>query len=109
MRLQASLHSSLIQLQERVAGLAPQSALAGWFTDHTIDAQEYVNTRVASGAEEDTAINELIQIHAAANNPTLADPSKGVIEATIPQYSLPKRIARKPPREAMGLRGHPLD
>jgi hypothetical protein len=108
-RTQQSLHASLVQLQARVAGLAPRSALDDWYATGKIDGAEYVTIMLASGLDEGHAQDRLEAAHAASPPEGQPDPASAVIDPDLPQYSLPTRTVRRPPKRASELRGHPLD
>ena len=108
-RTQQALHHHLVQLQQRVAGLAPRKLLDRLYSEAAIDGQEYLTIMLATGLSEATAQTALAAAHADGGQDGWPNPATDVIEPNLPQYSGPKRAARRPPQRDVGLNGHPLD
>ena len=98
-----------MQLQQRVAGLLPRAELTRLYQDGRVDGPEFLTVLLASGWDETAAQSALRKAHADGGPAGWPDPAKEVIEPDLPQYSLPRRVARRPGRKANELRGHPLD
>ena len=108
-RLQAQLHHSLVRLHSQTAGLTPRPVLDRLYAGLEIDGEEYVNLMLAQGESEERAILALAAAHAAGAAEGVADPTTGVIDPTLPEYSRPGRVPRKTVKRGPALRGHPLD
>lgn len=108
-RIQQALHSSLVMLQQRTAGLATRRQLEEWYRDGKIDAAEFLTFVLATGASAAAAERALADAHASAPPLGTAELLEDLIEPDLPDYSMPSRTPRRRPGKANEMRGHPLD
>jgi hypothetical protein len=93
----------------RVAGLATRQQLEQWYHEGKINGDELLTLMLAGGASEDDARDLLGAAHERLAPPGQPTPDD-TIEPDLPEYYGPtRRIARRPPKRASELRGHPLD
>lgn len=93
----------------RAAGLATRPQLDEWYKDGKIDGEDYLTLSLAAGRTEQEAMDALKAAHKKHSPHGSIDPFKDLIEPSLPQYSGPKRTARRPVKRGPELRGHPLD
>jgi len=108
-RQQQALHHTLVQLQQTAAGIATRHLLNELYREGAIDEHEYLTFKLASGEDEAAARASLAKTLKETETGKEVDPNSDLLEPALPQYSGPKRTARKPPKRASELRGHPLD
>jgi hypothetical protein len=65
--------------------------------------------KLATGDTEESARKQLTAAHAQAADVKEPLAAAELVEPSLPQYSAPKRVARRPAKKGPELRGHPLD
>jgi hypothetical protein len=79
------------------------------YSESQIDGEEFLTFMLAMGATDQEASKALAAAHADAGHAEWPHPDRDIIEPGLPDYAGPKRAARRPPKRASELRGHPLD
>lgn len=89
--------------------MVPRPALDRLYAERVIDGEEYVNLLLASGWEEEAALESLYQAHDKHHGDELPHPKLLEIEPELPEHAMPTRVPARRPGKVPKLRGHPLD